>query len=231
MGRLVVFFVLVIVLAQALAHAPFIGPVFARTGCLGIWVVAAGLSFGMTRLGERLVKGRRTRAEVRRLDLVGGAVNHGKAGALLLLDGSPRRALEHLRLAAEGEPGRAEWHYRLGCALLQLRRTEEALAALRTSVEIDEEYAYGAAQMRLAEALATSGDAEQALHALEVFERNHGPSPESAYRRGRLLRGLGRRAEAAACFQEVGELARTAVRYQRREAMGWSVRATLARWI
>ncbi len=230
MGRLVVFVVLVLLLARLLTVVPWIGPFFARHGFLGIWVVAIVLSLVVTRYGARAVRIQRGRTELRRLEGVSTLVNHGKAGTLLLKQGRPRKAVPHLRAAAEGEPETAEWHYRLGAALLRTSRSAEAVEVLHRCVEIDQEHAYGAAQMRLARALRANGQPEAALEALGVFERNHGPSPESRFRRGRVLRLLGRREEARASYDEVGRLARQAARYQRREALGWRLRAALVRW-
>ncbi len=101
MVRLIVFFVLTFVLASLLGHVPVIGPLFERTGCFGIWIVAIGLSFAMTRLGELAVRRQRGKAEVRRLETVGGPVNLGKAGVLLLAQGRPRAALPYLEGAVE----------------------------------------------------------------------------------------------------------------------------------
>jgi len=228
MLRLAAFFALAYLLALGLGALPIVGPFFRATGCLGIWIAAMLLSWGVTWWGERAVRMRRDRSTIRQLGEVENPSNLGKIGSLYLAQGRPRRALEPLERATEGEPDVAEWHYRLGQARLALRRVEEAVAALRAAVALDEEHAYGGAQLRLAEALSRSGEEAQALEALAVFERNHGPNPESAFRRGKALARLGRRDEARAAWREVGELASRAVRYQRREGFGWQLRAWLA---
>lgn len=229
MLRWIGFLVCAVVLAQVLSALPLIGPIFARTGIFGVWIAAILLSWAVTHYGERALHARRDRSELTRLDAVDSPYNHGKAGALLLARGRPRRALPHLEAAARGEPDTAEWHYRLGCALLALRRPGDARAALERCVAIDEEYAYGAAQLRLAEALLAEGVGERALAVLACAERNHGPTPESAYRRGLTLRALDRRGEARASFAEVSELARRSPRFQRREAGAWAAKAWVAR--
>lgn len=231
MARFVLFLVGAVLLARLLSVLPFVGGLFRATGFLGIWIAALLLSWALTRWGQRAVRVRRHRAELRRLTAVDSPHNHGKAGALLLAQGRLRRAVEHLGRAVEGEPEVAEWHYRFGCALFALGRREEALRELEATVSIDEEHAYGAAQLRLAEARLAGGDATGALEALAVFERNHGPTPESAYRRGRSLRAAGRGEEARAAFAEVDELARNAARYQRGEAELWRWRARLRRLV
>ena len=231
MLRLLGFFALVVVIAAVLGNVPLIGPIFAHTGIFGLLIVAAGLSAVLARFGERMLAGRKLRGELRALAAVGNAYNHGKIGALYLARGRPRQALEHLEQAAQGEPDVAEWHYRLGLARLALRDLEPALRAFDRCVSIEDEHAYGAAQMRRAECLQRLGRAQDALEALQVHERNHGPSPEAAFRRGQALRALGRKAEARAAFSEVGELARRAARYQRRSAGWWALRAGFARFV
>lgn len=228
MARLVVFFVVAYLLTLVLGHLPVVGPIFARTGIFGIWIVAILLSLGLTHYGNRAVVVRRDRSELRRLEAVDNPHNHGKAGSLLLARGSWRRAIPHLEEAARGEPGSAEWQYRLGSAYLAAGRSADAVACLEECARLDPEYAYGAAQMRLAEALLKEGRGEEALAALAVVERNHGPSPESAYRRGITLKSLGRRDEAKAALGEVAELAGNVAKYQRREANLWVAKAWFA---
>ena len=63
----------------------------------------------------------------------------------------------------------------------------EALAALEHAAVIDAEHAYGGVQLALAAASTRVGDLVRALAALDPFARNHGPSPESAYRRALAL--------------------------------------------
>ena len=99
--------------------------------------------------------------------------------------------------------------------------------SLRACTALDEEYAYGAAQMRLAEALGGDGRHEEAHAALEIPERNHGPTPESAYRRGRALKAMGDRDRARGAFAEVARLAGEVAGYQKRDAALWNLRA---RW-
>lgn len=229
--RVVGFFVLAVLLASVLGHVPLIGPFFRHTGLIGILLSAALLSAVLTRVGERLLSARRLRSELRVLAAVGNAHNHGKIGALYLVRGRTRAAREHLEEAVRGEPQVAEWQYRLGLARLGTREVAGALAAFEACVALEEEHAYGAAMMRRAECLQRLGRSADALAALERFERNHGPSPEAAYRRGLVLRKLGRRAEARASFAQVGELARRATRYQRRSAGWWALRASLARFV
>ena len=172
----------------------------------------------------------RGRVELRRLESVDSPHNHGKAGSLLLSQRRPRRAVPHLESAVAGEPEVAEWRYRLGSALLRLGRRGDAAEQLRSCVALEEEHAYGAAQLRLSEALLGAGQPDEALAALDAHDKNHGPSPESAYRRGLTLKALGRRGEARQSLAEVAGLARSVAKYQRREANAWVFRAWVAGW-
>lgn len=228
MLRLIGFFVVALILARVLAHVPLIGGFFAHTGIFGVWITAILLSWAITKYGQRAYRVRRDGAMVRQLKAVDTPTNQGKLGALLVAQGRPRKAIEPLSAAVSGEPEKAEWHYRLGCALLETRDYEGTVEALRSAVEIDEEYAYGAAQMRLAEALAELKKSDEALAALATFERNHGPSPESAYRRGLAHKAGGQRDEAKRAFDEVPELAQQAARYHRTQAGMWTFKAKLA---
>lgn len=228
MLRLAGFFVLAILLATLLGHLPVVGPLFARTGCIGIWISAMLLSWAFTRYGQRVYRMRKDAAEIRRLAAVASPHTEGKLGTLLLNQGRARKSLEPLARAAAGEPEVAEWHFRLGSARLWTKDMGGAVESLRTCVQIDPEHAYGEAGKRLAEALTRHGRAEEALEVLATVERNHGPSPESAYRRGVALKSLGRKTEARSAFEEVGGLASEAARYQRKSAVGWVLKARLA---
>jgi len=229
--RLLGFFAVVIVLTTFLGHLPLVGPLFARTGIFGIWISAMLLGWAISAWGSRAVRTRRDRSVQRELEAVDSPRNRGKLGTLMLAQGRVARALEHLDAAVEGEPEVAEWRWRRGLARMRARRWEEAAADLASVVGQDEEYAYGQAMMRLAEVRSLLGRDEEALGALDVVARNHGPSPEEAYRRGVALKALGRRDEARASFERVHALARESARFRRREAAGWRLRALVAGWL
>ncbi len=228
MLRLVGFFALALLFASILGHLPLVGPLFRGTGIVGVLLSAALLSALFTWLGQRALTGRRLRSRVRTLEAVDSPHNHGKIGALYLARGRARAARDHLARAATGEPGVAEWHYRLGLAELALGEKSAALQSFERCVGLEEEHAYGEAQMRRAETLSALGRHREALQVLATLERNHGPSPESAFRRGTAQRALGERDAARASFQEVAGLARAAARYQRSQAGLWALRARLA---
>ncbi|MCZ6597775.1 MAG: hypothetical protein O7B99_09070 [Planctomycetota bacterium] len=229
MVRLVAFFAVAWVLAVVLGQFPIIGPFFRATGIFGVWITAILLSWLLTHYGNRAYVVQRGRAELHRLESVDSPHNHGKAGSLLLSQGRPGKAIPHLERAVAGEQEVVEWRYRLGSALLRKRRHGEAADQLRICSDMEEEHAYGAVQMRLAEALLGDAKPDEALAALDTRDRNHGQSPESAYRRGLTLKALGRRGEAKESLAEVAKLARSVAKYQRRAANVWVLRAWLAR--
>jgi len=228
MLRVLAFFLVVIVLSSVIRLLPVIGPIFAGLHFVGFWLVAILLGWGLTRFGETAIVRRRDAAEVRRLLAVDTPHNRGKLGSLFLGQGRARKALAHLEAAMVGEPEVAEWAYRTGCAHLSLGEPAAAEPALLRATELDEEYAYGGALMRLAETCSRLGRHEEAIEFLRRQERNHGPSPENAYRRGLAQKKLGRREQAGASFSEVARLAGEAARYKKHEAGLWAVRAKLA---
>lgn len=232
MLRLAGFFVGVLLilnlLRALLGDVPVLGWVLGIP-ILGFWLVAIGLAALVSRLSAEALDHRKRRGLVRQLGAVDTPHNMGKLGSLLLAQGRARRALPYLERACEGEGEVAEWHYRRGLALLELGRPGEARAALERTLAIDEEHGYGGAMMGLARIQARAGDHARALEVLARYERNHGPRPESAYRRGVSLKALGRRGEARAAFDEVADLSRTSARYQRKGNTGWVLRAFLAR--
>jgi tetratricopeptide (TPR) repeat protein len=228
MGRLVVFFVVVLLALQVLRQVPVIGGVF-QIPLFGFWIAAILVAAVSSKLAATWVDRRKQRALERQLGTVDTPHNLGKLGALFVAQRRFGKALGYLARAIEGEPEVAEWHYRAGCALVGLGRYAEAVEALERCVAINEEYAYGGVLLRLAEALQGRGDPQLALEPLERFERNHGPNPESAYRRGVALRKLGRREEAREALALVGDLAGKMAGYQRKGAWTWVLRAQLAR--
>lgn len=231
MLRLLGFFGLTAVAFVLLTKLPVVGGLARGVPLLGFFAAAAIVSAVLTRAGQRALARSRERALMRQLGAVETPYNKGKLGTLLLKQRSWRRAAPLLAEASAGEPRSAEWAFNLGRAELGAGRPAAAVAALERAVELDEEHAYGAALMRLAEARLASGDAAGSLAALDRLERNHGESPEGAFRRGRALQALGRGADARRAFGRVAELAREAVGYQRREAAGWALRAAAARYL
>jgi tetratricopeptide (TPR) repeat protein len=227
MARLVGFFLLVLVVLSLLRSVPGVGRWLG--GFWGFWLVAIGLGVGLGWLSGALTRRQRLSGELRQLGEVDSPHNRGKLGSLLLASGRAARAIPHLESAAQGEPEVAEWHYRLGAARCAVGRAGEARGALEAAARIDPEHAYGGVQLALSGARLEGGDAAGALEALDTFDRNHGASPESSYRRGLALRRLGRRDEARQCFERVGQLAGRAARFQRAQNRPWVWRALLRR--
>jgi len=228
--RLAVFVVVVLLVMSLLTHVPLIGGLF-QIPLLGLWVTALLVAWGAARLAGLGLERRRLARQRRELGQVDTPRNQGKLGALLLASGRARAALQPLERAVAGEPESLEWPYRLGLARLALGDFAGAAEMLASVTQRHEEFAYGGAQLALAQALSRAGRPAEALDALERFARNHGPSPESAYRTGRVLKALGRADEARAAFASVPELARRASGLQKPGARGWAFKSVLARWM
>ncbi len=81
-------------------------------------------------------------------------------GHTLLESGEWRRALEHLRRAAELAPRRSAVHYHLGKAQLLLGDAAAAIVSLRRAIDLDPNDA--SAHFQLARALEKSGEPQQA---------------------------------------------------------------------
>jgi tetratricopeptide (TPR) repeat protein len=226
--RFLGFFVVVFVALLVLREVPVVGSVF-RIPLLGFYLAALLVSALAARLGSELVASRKRRDELRRLGEVDTPHQRGKLGRMLELSGKPAQAIAPLEEAAAAEPEEAEWWYRLGRARLALRRVGEALSALQRARELDEEHGYGALLLTLAEASRRSGDGDGALEALGRFEGLYGPTPESAFRRGQVLSGLTRKAEARAAYSEVAGLAAGQPKYQRADGRRWALKAAFAR--
>ena len=225
--RWIGFFVGVIITLNLLQQVPFIGGIF--HGLIGFWIAAILLSIALARATEWSLQRRRLANQTRALGHVDTPHVHGKLGSLLLTHKRPAEALPHLERAVQGEPELAEWQYRKGLALLEVKRPREAIESLRSAAAIDPEHAYGAVQLALANAHLREGDCDASLAALDHFDANHGPSPESAYRRGLALKQSGRKDEARACFRQVGQLAERAATFTKKRQRGWVLRAWLAR--
>ncbi|MFO1009327.1 MAG: tetratricopeptide repeat protein [Planctomycetota bacterium] len=229
MLRLVAFFFGAFLLMLALRHVPVVGRIF-EIPLIGFWGAAILLSLLLSRVASVGVDRASLRRKVADLERVDTPHNQGKLGSLLLAGGRAKAAVTPLERAVAGEPDSIEWRYRLGLARLEAGDAAGAADALAAVSARDEEYAYGAAQLALARALERTGRRSDALDALDRFERNHGPSPESACRRGILLKRLGRPDEARAVLASVAGLASRAGGRQKRGAAGWTWRAFLARF-
>lgn len=227
MLRLLGWFLLILGAMFVLSWIPWIGGLF--RGFWGFWLAALVVGALASLVGRRLVE--RRRFESKKRDLVGveSGHNQGKLGALLLAHGRARAALEPLERAVAAEPGTPEWRYRLGLARLATGKLREAADALASTAAIDEEYAYGEVQLRLAEVHARLGELERARAALDTFDRNHGPSPESAYRRGLVERAAGNGELARQSFAQVGVLAERGAQFQRGKHRRWVFLAALRR--
>jgi hypothetical protein len=229
MLRLVSWFLAVFVLLHLLRLVPAVGRLF-DVPFLGFFLAAAILSFAVARGGEAMAR-RAAAARVRReLGSVDTPHQRGKLGTHLLAAGAAREAEGHLAAAAAGDADRLEWSYKLGCARLALGRASDAIAPLAFVVARDEEHAFGAAVLRLAQAALATGELDLAARELARFERNHGPTPESAWWRSRLAKARGDRAAARAACEEVLALQARATRFQKKAGRAYAFKAWFARY-
>jgi len=228
--RLLGFFLLVLCVLQVLRFVPVVGAIL-QIPFLGFWLTAILVSAAMSKLAAEALDRRKRSALMRQLGTVDTPHNKGKLGLLLLQQKRYKQALPLLEEAAAADPEGAEWPYRIGTALLGMGEAQAARERLEVAIARNEEHAYGAARMRLAEALMQLGEHEAAYRSLERFELNHGPNPESAYRRGLALRASGQREAARAAFDEVGQLANQLAKFGRKGATGWVLRASLLKWV
>ena len=229
MLRLVLWFVAVLVLLNVLRLVPAVGRLF-DVPFLGFFLAAALLSALTAWGGERLARRARAVRVRRELGAVDTPYQRGKLGAHLLAAGAAREAEGHLAQAAAGDPERLEWHYKLGCARLQVGKARDALAPLEHVVAREEEHAFGAALLRLAEAKTLLGDAAGALRELARFERNHGPLPESAWLRSRAHRRSGDSRAAKAACKETLLLQARATAFQKKAGREHALKAWFAQW-
>jgi tetratricopeptide (TPR) repeat protein len=219
MAGVVGWFVLIFGAMFVLSWIPGIGGLF--HGFWGFWIAALVVSAIASVVGRKLLERRRFENQKRALSGVESGHNQGKLGTLLLARGRAQEALAPLARAVAEEPGAPEWRYRLGLARLATGDLDGAVEAFESVARIDAEYGYGDLQLRLAEAHTRRGEFELARAALDRFDRDHGPSPESAYRRGKLERAAGERARAREAFAKVGVLAERAAQFQRGRNRKW----------
>ena len=222
--RFLGYFLLVFLAMILLRQVPLIGGLF-RVPLFGFFLSAAVVSALVARGGQHLAQRRSFAREARDLGVVDTPQRRGKLGRLLVMKGRAREAVPHLLAALEHDPENVEWRYRLGTAYLQRGEAALAVDALREAVSRDERHAYGDALMQLGLAELAAGDGEAALAALERVERMEGPTPAEMYHKGVILKSIGRKDEARACFARLPELVKQAPKYQKAEARGYAMRA------
>lgn len=229
--RFVGFFIAVLLLTPVLAGLPVVGAVF-RIPFLGFWFTAILLSALFAKIGTEAVDAGRRKSLERSFGSVDTPHHKGKLGALYLTQGRARKAIPLLEEAAAGDPETVEWRYRLAQAMARVRGLEEeGICAIDSVLEEDEEHAFGASMLLSAELYLNAGRPEDALARAERFEHNHGASPESALLRGRALKSLGRSDEAAAAFDQVGDLAASLPSYSGSRSWTWRMRALWAKLV
>ena len=228
MARLIAFFLAVLAALWFLRALPIVGRVF-QIPLVGFWLTAILVSGAVAKLGAVQLERRADRRKARELLTVETPHNLGEYGSHLATRGRFAAAIPYLERAIEGEPEVPGWRYRLGQSRLAVGEARAAAEQLRRCLEIDEEHAYGSVLLQLAAALSELGEPGEALEVLERFERNHGPNPESAYRRGVALAALGRKDQAHAAWAQVADVLDSLPAYQKKGSATWRWKAWLAR--
>ena len=232
MARLILFFlgtfVALSILRTVLGGVPVIGPLL-HIPLISFWLVAILISVGASKFAAWSLDRRRERAVLRSMGAVDTPHAKGKLAGVLLSQGRTRRALPLFEEAASGEPDRVEWQLGLGRARRALGDAVGAGAAFEAALIIDPAAGYGAAALGAAACAQELSNPERALECVQICEREHGSSPESAYRRGRALAVLGRAKEAQEAFAQVKGLVSQAPGRRKTEDLVWAVKARLAR--
>lgn len=229
MLRLVGYFLTVFAVLWVLRQVPILDRIFGIP-LVGFFLAAILVSLVGARLGAVMADRVKQRRLERELGNVDTPYNRGKLGVLLQKQGRHREALPHLEAALEADPTSDETTYRLALARLGSGDAAGAAATLDALLARDEDFAYGQGLLALSRARLAAGEARAALDAVERHDRSLGPTPESAYRRGKALRGIGDRGAAARAFASIGGISGDLPAYQKREAAGWWLRAQLARF-
>lgn len=218
MLQLIGFFLACLAALHLLRLIPGIGGLF-QVPFVGFLLASVLVSAIFSRVARELFERRRERRLEAQFRGVSTPHNEGKLGSLLLARGRARQALAHLERALEGDPQSAEWSWKLGQALEQLGRPQEALAVLAPLLGRDEEYAYGELLLLAARCERQRGAAQAALELLARHERVCGEDPAALLERGRCLQALGRKSEARIAFSAVSRARRTQVRWKRGESL------------
>lgn len=230
MLRLLGFFTAVFALTWVLAQLPIVGVLF-RIPFLGFWFTAILLSAVLAKLGTEALDHRARKSLERQLGAVDTPHHKGKLASLWLSQGKPKRAVPLFEEAVAGDPESLQWRYRLAQARFESGAAPgEVIGPLEHVLDEDEEFAFGAPMLLSARAHLADGKGDEALERVARFDRNHGPAPESALLRGRILKALDRRDEANRAFDDVGKLAKTMPGHATSRGGTPRLRAFVARW-
>lgn len=228
MLRLVGYFLTVFAVLWVLRQIPVLDRIFGIQ-LFGFFLAAILVSAVGARLGAVMADRVKQKRLERQLGNVDTPYNRGKLGVLLQKQGRHREALPHLEAALEADPSSDETLYRSALARLGDGDAAGAAEALDRLLAREEDYAYGQGLLALSRARLAAGEARAALEAVDRHDRSFGPTPESAYRRGKALRAIGDRGAAARAFASIGAISGELPGYQKRDAAGWWMRAQLAR--
>jgi tetratricopeptide (TPR) repeat protein len=137
----------------------------------------------------------------------------------------PRRAIPLLTQALQRDEKSAELRYLLGLAYLDAGQATEALEPLAAALAADPKLRYGSAYLAIGDALTAVGRREEAIEAYERFLKINTSSLEGYCKLARVRRKHGDDAGADKACREAVETYRVLPRYQRRQQLGWWLRA------
>jgi tetratricopeptide (TPR) repeat protein len=131
-------------------------------------------------------------------------------------------AIQRFQNAVAIDPTETDAHYQLGRIAREQGRTADAIAHFRTVLQQDPRHSHNEILRDLGGVYVSTGEFAEAARYLEPYVERREYDPEGLYYYGRVLEGLGNRAEARQMYARAVEAARTAPRYRRRFVSQWS---------
>ena len=139
----------------------------------------------------------------------------------------PRRALPLLGEALARDPEAKELRYLQGLAQLQAGEHDKAVESFIGLVQVDPSFRYGEAYLRAADALMALARWDDADDALERFARINSSSIEGRYKWARVKGARKDDAGRRDAVRDLCEVWRALPSFQRRNQLGWYLRARL----
>jgi tetratricopeptide (TPR) repeat protein len=139
----------------------------------------------------------------------------------------PRRALPLLAEALARDPEAKELRYLQGLAQLQAGEHDKAVESFIALVQRDSSFRYGEAYLRAADALVALERWDDADDALERFARINSSSIEGRYKWARVKGARKDDAGRRDAVRDLREVWRALPSFQRRNQLGWYLRARL----
>lgn len=139
------------------------------------------------------------------------------------------QGIPYLEEALARMPEHAEGLYYLGLSYLYTGREAEGLTKVEAALALNPRVRYGEPYAKVAEYFAHKNAYERALKFLERCDEAGLVNTQLAYRKGQLLKKLGRRTEAKASFEQAVQYYATSPKYIKKEERRWALRARWAK--